>query len=53
MDASLPIRIKAFFYAKKTPSTKKFKVTPSGGKFNAYRVLGFSGSTVSPFSEAW
>jgi hypothetical protein len=34
-----------------SPSTK-FKVTPSAGKV-MNSVLGFSGTTVSPFSDAW
>jgi hypothetical protein len=34
-----------------SPSTKKFKVMPSAGKVMLTAFLGFSGSTVRPFSE--
>jgi hypothetical protein len=34
-------------------STKKFKVNAIGWVHYAYRVLGYPGSTVIPFSEAW
>jgi hypothetical protein len=56
MGASLPTQCASVKWKHPNlPSTKKFKIThtPSAGKFMLVGVLGFSGSTVSPFSEAW
>jgi hypothetical protein len=56
MGASLSTRIKECFNAMETSqSTFNQKVYGYAISWEgyAYRVLGFSGSTVSPFSEAW
>jgi hypothetical protein len=58
MGASPPTRIKACFNAMET-SQFNFNIKFQGYKYAiswegyVYRVLGFSWSTVSPFSEAW
>jgi hypothetical protein len=60
MDASLPTKIKACFNAIETSQfTFSFNQKVQVYKYSiswegyAYHVLGFLGSTVSPFSEAW
>jgi hypothetical protein len=52
MDASLTTRIKA---CSNEMETSQFTLNQNAMSWEgyAYRVLGFSGSTVSPFSEAW
>jgi hypothetical protein len=50
MGASLPTQIKACFNAIETFQFTFFNQKVEG---YAYCVLGFSGSSVSPFSEAW
>jgi hypothetical protein len=56
MGASLPTQIKACFNAMETSqftfNQKVYGYVVSWEDY-AYRILGFSGSTVSPFSEAW
>jgi hypothetical protein len=56
MGESLPTRIKACFSAMET-SQFTFNQKAEGYVISwegyTYRLLGFSGSTVSPFSEAW
>jgi hypothetical protein len=49
MGASLPTQIKACFSAMETA----VHLQPKSWEGYAYDVLGFSGSTVSPFSEVW
>jgi hypothetical protein len=55
-DESLPTQIKACSNAMETSqftSNQKVCGYTISWKGYAYHVLGFSGSTVSPFSEAW
>jgi hypothetical protein len=57
--ASLPTRIKACFNAMETSQftfnqkLQGYVRYATSWEGYAYRVLGFSGSPVSPFSEAW
>jgi hypothetical protein len=56
MGASLPTRIKTCFSATETfqfTFNQKVESYAISWEGFAYRVLGFSGRTVSPFSEAW
>jgi hypothetical protein len=56
LGASLPTRTKACFNAKETSQftfNQKVEGYAISWEGYAYHVLGFSGSTVCPFSEAW